>query len=91
MGMGYALTEEVHFKGGQILDTDFNTYELPRFSWVPKIETVLVEASDRPARGGGEPAIICMGGVLANAVHDATGARLLQIPMTPERIKQALA
>ena len=91
MGMGYALTEEVRFKGGQILDTDFNTYELPRFSWVPKIETVLVEASDQPARGGGEPAIICMGAVLANAVHDATGARLFQLPMTPERIKQALA
>ena len=91
MGMGYALTEEVRFKGGQILDMDFNTYELPRFSWVPKIETVLIEASDQPARGGGEPAIICMGAVIANAIHDATGARLLQLPMTPERIKQALA
>jgi len=91
MGMGYALTEEVHFKGGQILDLDFDTYELPRFSWVPKIETVLIEASDSPARGGGEPAIICMGAVIANAIHDATGARLLQLPMTPERIKQALA
>jgi CO/xanthine dehydrogenase Mo-binding subunit len=91
MGMGYALTEEVHFNGGQILDMDFNTYELPRFSWVPKIETVLIEASDQPARGGGEPAIICMGAVIANAIHDATGARLFQLPMTPERIKQALA
>ena len=91
MGMGYALTEEVHFKGGQILDLDFDSYELPRFSWVPKIETVLIEASDQPARGGGEPAIINMGAVIANAIHDATGARLLQLPMTPERIKQALA
>ncbi len=91
MGMGYALTEEVHFEGGRILDMNFDTYELPRFSWVPKIETVLVEASDQPARGGGEPAIINMGAVIANAIHDAIGARLFQLPMTPERIKQALA
>jgi isoquinoline 1-oxidoreductase len=91
MGLGYALTEEVHFKGGQVLDLDFTTYELPRFSWVPKIDVVLIEASDQPARGGGEPGIICMGGVIANAIHDATGARVLQMPFTPDRIKQALA
>jgi isoquinoline 1-oxidoreductase len=91
MGLGYALTEEVHFKGGDVLDLSFGSYELPRFSWVPEIETVLIEADNDPSKGAGEPAIICMGGVLANAVYDATGARLLQIPMTPERIKQALA
>ncbi len=91
MGLGYALTEEVHFKGGKVLDLSFGTYELPRFSWVPEVETVLIKADDSPSKGAGEPAIICMGGVLANAVYDATGARLRQIPMTPERIKQALA
>jgi len=62
----------------------FKKYPLLRFSWVPKIETVLSEASDQPARGGGESAIICMGAVIANAIHDATGARLFQLPMTPE-------
>ncbi len=91
MGLGYALTEEIHFKGGEVLDLDFGSYELPRFSWVPKIDVVLIEASDQPARGGGEPAIICMGGLIANAIHDAVGARVLQMPFTPERIKQALA
>jgi CO/xanthine dehydrogenase Mo-binding subunit len=90
MGLGYALTEEVHFKGGAILDTNFDTYQLPRFSWVPKIETVFVEANDLPPQGGGEPAIIVMGAVVANAIYDATGARLLQLPMTPERLKAAL-
>ncbi len=69
----------------------FKKYPLLRFSWVLKIETVLVEASDSPARCGGELAIICMGAVIANAIHDATGVRLFQLPMTPERIKQALA
>jgi isoquinoline 1-oxidoreductase len=91
MGLGYALTEEVHFNGGAILDTNFDTYQLPRFSWVPKIESVLVEANDLPPQGGGEPAIILMGAVVANAIYDATGARLVQLPMTPERIKAALA
>ncbi len=91
MGLGYALTEEIRFKGGKILDSDFSTYELPRFSWLPKIETVLIKADDISPQGGGEPAIICMGGVIANAIYDATGARLLQLPMTPERVKEALA
>ena len=90
MGLGYALTEEVHFQGGKILDLSFGTYKLPRFSWAPQIETVLIKADDSPSKGGGEPAIICMGGVIANAVYDATGVRLFQLPMTEERIKQAL-
>jgi isoquinoline 1-oxidoreductase len=90
MGLGYALTEEVHFNGGKILDTNYDTYELPRFSWVPQIETVLVENNETPPQGGGEPAIILMGALVANAIHDATGARLFQLPMTPERVKAAL-
>jgi len=91
MGLGYCLSEELHFKGGKILDLNFDTYELPRFSWLPKIETVLIEAKDSPALGGGEPAIIVMGAVVANAIYDATGARLFHLPMTPERIKKRLA
>jgi CO/xanthine dehydrogenase Mo-binding subunit len=90
MGLGYALTEEVHFKGGKVLDTNFDTYELPRFSWVPQIETVVLDSREAP-QGGGEPAIIVMGAVIANAIHDAAGARLLQLPMTSERVKRALA
>jgi nicotinate dehydrogenase subunit B len=90
MGLGYALTEEIHFKGGEIFDLNFDTYDIPRFSWLPNIETLLIDAKDSPPQGGGEPAIISMGGVIANAVYDAVGARLFQLPMTPERIKEAL-
>jgi len=90
MGLGYALTEEVHFKGGQVLDTNYDSYELPRFSWVPQIESVLIENNDNPSGGGGEPAIVLMGALVANAVFDATGARLFQLPMTSERVKAAL-
>ena len=90
MGLGYALTEELHFKGGKILDLNFDSYELPRFSWLPEIETVLIDSDDPNPQGGGEPAIICMGAVIANAVFDAIGARLFQLPMTPERIRNAM-
>lgn len=90
MGLGYALSEEIHFQNGKILDTNFDTYELPRFSWLPAMETILVENNDLPPQGGGEPAIILMGALVANAIHDATGARLFQLPMTPERVKAAM-
>lgn len=90
MGLGYALTEEIHFQGGQIFDLNFDTYEIPRFSWLPKIETVIIDDQEAPPQGGGEPAIIVMGGVIANAIYDAIGTRLYQLPMTAQRIKQAL-
>ena len=90
MGLGYVLSEKIHFKGGDIMDKNFDTYELPRFSWVPKIETVLIDNPEIPPQGCGEPAITTMGGVIANAVYDAIGVRLFELPMTPERIKDAL-
>jgi len=91
MGLGYALSEEVHFKGREILDLNFDTYALPRFSWLPKIETVLLDSPELPITGGGEPAIINVGAVVANAIFDATGARLYHLPMTAERVKAAAA
>jgi isoquinoline 1-oxidoreductase len=90
MGLGYCLTEEIRFKGGKILDENFDTYEIPRFSWLPKVETVLVDNPEMPPQGCGEPAITSMGGVIANAVYDAIGARYFVLPMTPARIKEAL-
>jgi CO/xanthine dehydrogenase Mo-binding subunit len=91
MGLGYVFAEELRFRGGEILDRNFDTYHLPRFSWLPRIETVLVANDELAPQGGGEPAIVAMGAVVANAVFDATGARLYRLPMTPERVKEALA
>lgn len=91
MGLGYVLAEELRFAGGRISDTNFDTYELPRFSWLPEIESVLVANDELDPQGGGEPAIVPMGAVVANAVFDATGARLDRLPMTPERVRAALA
>jgi nicotinate dehydrogenase subunit B len=90
MGLGYALSEDIRFEGGRIRTRNFDTYEIPKFSWAPEIEVVLVDAHDDPPHGGGEPPIICMGGVIANAIFDATGARVFQLPMTPERVLQAM-
>ena len=91
MGLGYTLTEEVRFTNGAVLDKNFGSYGLPRFSWVPKLQTVLIDASDKPPMGGGEPAIITVGAIVANGVFDATGARLTQLPLTKARVKDALA
>jgi len=91
MGLGYCLAEDVRFRNGVLVDTNFDTYQMPRFSWLPKIETVLVDSPDLPAQGGGEPAIVQMGGVLANAVFDAIGARVRHLPMTPARVLASMA
>jgi nicotinate dehydrogenase subunit B len=91
MGMGYTFSEELHFRGGRILDVNFKTYRLPRFSRVPRIETVLVKNDELAPQGGGEPAIVATGAVIANAVFDATGVRIDRLPLTPERVREAVA
>ncbi len=73
------------------MDLDFASYRIPRFSWMPKIEAVLVENLEIAPSGGGEPPIVGMGALIANALFDATGVRINQLPLTPERIKPKLA
>ncbi len=90
MGLGYCLTEEIRFRNGEVLDENFDTYEIPRFSWLPEIEVVLVDNPEMAPQGCGEPAITTMGAVIANAVHDAIGARLFTLPMTPSRIREGI-
>jgi isoquinoline 1-oxidoreductase len=91
MGLGYTLSEEVRFEGGRILTRNFDTYELPRFSGMPELDTFLVKNDELSPQGGGEPALVPVGAVVANAIFDATGARLFRMPMTPQRVKDALA
>ncbi len=90
MGMGYALAEDIRFTGGKIHTRNFDTYEIPKFSWVPEIKTRILDRMDQPEQGGGEPAIICMGAVIANAIFDATGARVCHMPMSPEKVLEAI-
>jgi nicotinate dehydrogenase subunit B len=90
MGMGYALTEEILFEGGKMLNTNYDSYQIPQFSWLPEIETVILDHPEQPPHGGGEPAIIAMGGAIASGIFDATGAILYDMPMTPARVLEAL-
>jgi len=91
MGLGYTLSEELRFKGGDVLDQNFDTYHLPRFSGAPRIEAVLVRNDELAPQGCGEPAITTTGAVIANAIFDATGARLSRLPMTPGRVAAAIS
>jgi len=90
MGLGYTLSEEIQFEGGNIKNRNFDNYELPKFSWVPKIDCVILDRMNQPPKGGGEPAIIAIGAVVANAIYDATKARLYRMPFTPTRVLEAL-
>jgi isoquinoline 1-oxidoreductase len=89
MGLGYVLSEEVMFEGGKVLTENFDSYEITRFSWAPKIETVLIDNHEMAPQGCGEPAITTIGAVISNAVNDAIGVRMFELPMTPQRIKTA--
>ena len=90
MGLGYALSEEIRFEGRRMLDRNFDTYSLPKISWTPEIEVVFADKQHEPPQGGGEPSVVAIGGAIANAVFDATGARLYRLPLTPERVLAAI-
>ena len=89
MGLGYALTEEIEFQGGKILTANFQQYRLPRFSMLPAIDAFVIKNDALDPQGGGEPAIVPVGGAIANALFDSTGVRVFEMPLTPERVKGA--
>ena len=90
-GMSRALLEEVTWDGQKVTSIDWRTYHtLPLGFPVPKVECVLLNRPEEEATGAGETAITVISAAIGNAVFDATGARLRQIPFTPERVKAAL-
>lgn len=91
MGLGYALTEDLEFRGGDIISNNFDDYHITTFSMTPQIEGYFIDDPEAAPQGGGEPAIITAGGAVANAIYDACGARVTRMPMIPERVKAALA
>ncbi len=91
-GMSRALMEEVTWDDRKVTAFDWRTYRtLPVGFAVPKIETILLDRPDEEATGAGETSITVAAAAIGNAIFDATGARLRQIPFTPERVKAALA
>jgi CO/xanthine dehydrogenase Mo-binding subunit len=91
-GMSRALGEEVTWDGRKVTSVDWRTYRsLTLGADVPAIESVLINRPDGEAMGAGETAITLVAAAIGNAVFDATGARLREVPFTPERVKAALA
>ena len=91
-GLSRALGEEVTWDDRKVTSVDWRTYHsLPLGFDVPAIDTVLINRPDEEAMGAGETSITIVAAAVANAVFDATGARLRQVPFTPERVKAALA
>jgi len=86
-----ALYEEVKFDKSHVTSTDWLSYPIMRFKDVPKLEIALIDRPTEPPLGAGEAATAPVGAALANAIFDATGARLRTAPFTPERVKAAMA
>src|SRR5438552_3356012 len=93
-GLGYGLMEEVVVENGINLTTSFSTYLIPTAADVPDVAAIVVESGEGlgpfNARGIGEPPIGPPAAAIANAIEDATGARLTRLPITAERVARAL-
>jgi xanthine dehydrogenase molybdenum-binding subunit len=90
-GLGYALTEEITYaKNGRQNNYNMHTYMVPTISDVPEVESIIVESCDPQgpygAKGAGECSLVCPASAIANAVSNALGVRVKQIPLTPERV-----
>jgi nicotinate dehydrogenase subunit B len=85
-----ALMEEVRFDRSRVTSVDWISYPIMRFSDVPKLHIELIDRPTEPPIGAGEAACTPVAAALANAVFDATGARLRSVPFTPQRVKSAL-
>jgi CO/xanthine dehydrogenase Mo-binding subunit len=91
-GMSRALGEEVTWDDEKVTSIDWRTFHsLPLGFDIPKMECVLINRPEEEATGAGETAITVMSAAIANAIFDATGARIREIPLNPERVKAALS
>ena len=93
-GLGFALYEEMLIKDGQVLNPSFLDYKLPTILDVPEVVPEIVEIPDARgpfgAKGVGEPPLIGPAAAIANAVYDAVGVRITDLPLTPEKVWRAL-
>lgn len=88
-GLGGALFEAVEFENGRITNPHFAAYRVPRFRDVPEIEAVLLDRKDIPSAGAGETPIMAIAPAVGNALFDATGIRLNNLPLVPNGLRAA--
>jgi CO/xanthine dehydrogenase Mo-binding subunit len=87
-----SLKEEVMFDRSSVTSVDWLTYPVARASDVPpEVEILLINHPEFPSTGAGEPSSRATAAAIGNAIFDATGARIRQAPLTPARVKEALA
>ena len=93
-GLGYALMEELKLEDGRISTLSFGDYKIPTSADVPVMETVLIQGDDGPApyssKGIGESSNIPVAGAIANAVYDAVGVRITDLPITADKVLAGL-
>jgi len=93
-GMGYALTEEIVMKNGVVQNPHFSTYIIPTLKEAPKIDSIIVEApypnGPNGAKGFAEQPLMGIAPAIANAVADAIGVRIRELPLKPERVWRAI-
>ena len=90
--MSRALGEEITWDDRKVTSTDWQSYNtLPLGIEVPVIESVLIDRPAAKAAGAGETAITLAAAAIGNAIFDATGARIREVPFTPDRVKAALS
>ena len=87
----WTLFEEVKFDARGITSVDWETYPILSFQSAPNIETVILNRPEMPMLGAGEAAQNPTPAAIANAICDAVGLRLRDIPFTPEKIKHQMA
>ena len=94
MGQGYALSEDLAIRDGHCLNPGFRDYKLITAPEVPELDLSFIETMDgegpRGAKGVGEAPAICVAAAVANAIENATGVRIYQLPFTPENVYRAL-
>jgi CO/xanthine dehydrogenase Mo-binding subunit len=91
-GMSRALGEEITWDDHKVTSIDWESYNsLSLGIQLPVIESVLIDRPEAKATGAGETAITLVAAALGNAIYDATGARLREVPFTPDRVKLALS
>jgi nicotinate dehydrogenase subunit B len=89
-GLSRGLLEEVKFDRAQAISTDWRSYPILTFPDIPQIETILIDQPGVDSSGVGEVGSVPTGAAIANAIFDATGVRLREIPFSPDRVKAAL-
>jgi isoquinoline 1-oxidoreductase beta subunit len=89
-GLSAALMEELTVKDGAVQQSNFNDYHVLRMSDLPEIHTRIITTSNPPT-GMGELGVPCVAPCIANGIFQLTGKRLRHLPMSPERVKKALA